>query len=83
MLWLRFALYDEGEPLRRRLDGKVDRVGLSGTNLTSKNSAGQSQDSRTIDLADHRSAVHFCWIGSKRSRCSLRSKPWDTGWCTG
>ena len=33
---IRFALYDEGEPLRRLLDGKVDRVGLSGTNLTFK-----------------------------------------------
>ena len=31
---IRFALYEEGEPLRRLLDGKVDRVGLSGTNLT-------------------------------------------------
>ena len=28
---IRFALYEEGEPLRRRLDGKVDRIGLSST----------------------------------------------------
>jgi acetate kinase len=56
---IRFALYDEGEPLRRLLDGKLDRVGLSGTNLTFKDSTGQSQDSRIIDPADHRSAVAF------------------------
>ena len=57
---IRFALFDGGEPLRRLLDGKVDRVGLSGTNLTFKDATGQSA---------------FCWIGSKSSRHSLRSKP--------
>lgn len=31
---IRFALYEKGEPLRRLLDGKVDRIGLSGTKLT-------------------------------------------------
>src|ERR1700726_4726647 len=56
---IRFALYDDGEPLRRLLYGKVDRVGLSGTNLIFEDSTGQSQDSRTIDSADHRSAVPF------------------------
>ena len=54
---IRFALYDEGEPSRRLLDGKVDRVGLAGTNLTFKDSTGRSQDSLTI--ASHRSAVAF------------------------
>jgi hypothetical protein len=35
---IRFALYEEDEPLRLLVDGKVDRVGLSGTNLTFKDS---------------------------------------------
>jgi acetate kinase len=56
---IRFALYEVGKPLRALLDRKMDRVGLSGTNLTFKDSTGQSQDSRTIDPADHRSAVAF------------------------
>src|SRR3984957_4494405 len=56
---IRFALYEEGKPLRPVLNGKVDRVGLSGTNLTFKDSSGQSQGGRTIDPADHRSAVAF------------------------
>ena len=43
----------------RLLDGKVDRVGLSGTNLTFKDAAGQSQNSRAIDSSDRRSAVDF------------------------
>ena len=54
---IRFALFNLDEPPRRLLDGKVDRVGLSGTNLTFKNAAGQSQNSRAIDSSDRRSAV--------------------------
>ena len=63
---IRFALYEEGEPLRRLLDGKVDR-GLSDTNLTFKDSTGKRQDSRTIDTTDHRSAVTFLldWLESQ------------------
>lgn len=41
---IRFALYDGGGPLRRILFGKVDRVGLSGTKLTSTDAAGQPQE---------------------------------------
>jgi acetate kinase len=72
---VRFALFEEGEPLRRLLDGKVDRVGLSGTNLTFKDSTGQSQDSRTIDPADHRSAVTFLldWLETQRAFASVKA----------
>ena len=72
---IRFALYEEGEPLLRRLDGKVDRVGLSGTNLTFKDSTGQSQDSRTIDPADHRSAVAFLldWLETQQMFASVKA----------
>jgi acetate kinase len=31
---IKFALYQIGKPLKRGLYGKVDRIGLSGTNLT-------------------------------------------------
>lgn len=40
---IKFALFEAGESLRRILDGKVDRVGLSDTNLTFKDSTGKSQ----------------------------------------
>jgi acetate kinase len=72
---VRFALFEEGEALRRLLDGKVDRVGLSGTNLTFKDSTGQSQDSRTIDPADHRSAVTFLldWLETQRAFASVKA----------
>ena len=81
---IRFALYDEVEPLRQRLNGKLDRVGLSGTNLTFNDPSGQSQDNRTIDsppITALRSLSYL--IGSKRSKCLLRSKPLVIAWSMG
>jgi acetate kinase len=65
---IRFALYDKDEPLQRLLDGKLDRVGLSDTNLTFRDAGRTSQDSRTIDVADHRSAVAFLldWLETQQ-----------------
>jgi len=31
---IKFALFQTGEPLERKLHGKVDRIGLPGTTLT-------------------------------------------------
>ena len=42
---IKFALYQTGEPLERRLYGKVDRIGLSGTNLTFHDPDGMPQAS--------------------------------------
>ena len=72
---IRFALFDEGEPPRRLLNGKVDRVGLSGTNLTFSDSTGQSQDGRTIATADHRSAVAFLldWLQMQQAFTSVKA----------
>jgi acetate kinase len=72
---IRLALFDVGEPPRRRLDGKVDRVGLSGTNLTFKDATGQSQNSRTIDSSDRRSAVGFLldWLETQKVFASVKA----------
>ena len=72
---IRFALYGEGEPLRRMLDGKVDRVGLSGTKLSFKDASGQPQDSLTIDFVDHRSAVAFLldWLKTQQVFASVKA----------
>ena len=72
---IRFALYEKDEPLRRLLDGRVDRVGLSGTNLTFKDSTGQSQNSRTIALPDHPSAVAFLldWLETQQVFASVKA----------
>jgi acetate kinase len=72
---IRFALYEEGEPLRLLLNGKVDRVGLSGTNLSFKDSTGLSQDSRIIDPARHPSAVAFLldWLETQQVFTSIKA----------
>ena len=43
---IRFAVYEAGDTPRRRLDGKIDRIGLSGTNLIVNDPAGTPQVSR-------------------------------------
>jgi len=72
---IRFALYEEGEPLRRRLVGKVDRVGQSGMSLTFKDFAGTPPDRRTINVDDHPSAVDFLldWLETQQSFSSIRA----------
>ena len=72
---IRFALYDGSEPLRRRLAGKVDRVGLSGTALTSTDAAGQSRESHAIATGDHRSAVGFLldWLAQQPAFASVKA----------
>ena len=56
---IRFAVYEAGETPRRRLDGKIDRIGLSGTSLIMKDSAGKTQTTRRLAAADHHTAVEF------------------------
>lgn len=70
---IRFALYEEGEPLRRRLVGKVDRIGLSGMTLTFKDSAETPPDRRAIKMDDQHSAVASLldWLETRHVFASL------------
>jgi acetate kinase len=72
---IRFALYEQGEPLRRLRDGKMDRVGLAGTHLTFKDSTGKPQAGRTIDTGSHRSAVVFLldWLETQQGFASVKA----------
>ena len=72
---IRFALFDIGEALQRLLDGKVDRIGLSGTNLTFKAATEQSQNSHTIDASDRDSAVGFLldWLETQQAFASVKA----------
>ncbi|GBL45603.1 acetate kinase [Sulfuriferula multivorans] len=56
---IKFALYQIGEALERKLVGKVDRIGLSGTNLTFNDSSQAEPGSRNIEAANHGSAANF------------------------
>jgi acetate kinase len=56
---IKFALYQTGEPLEQRLHGKIDRIGLSGTNLTFRDSIGNQKDSLILESSDTKSAANF------------------------
>jgi acetate kinase len=55
---IKFALYQVGKPLKRGLYGTVDRIGLSGTNLTFHDADGKPSVSRKLAAADHKSAAN-------------------------
>lgn len=72
---IRFALYGADRPLRRRLHGKVDRIGQSGTNLTFTDTTGGQSDARTIELDDQGSAVALLvdWLDAQPAFASLKA----------
>ena len=55
---IKFALYPAAEPLKRRLSGQIDRIGLDGTTLTFKDPASDQHESRRLDASDHKSAIN-------------------------
>ncbi len=56
---IRFAIYEAAKAPRRGLHGKIDRIGLSGTNLVVTDSSGKAQAPRLLTAANHRTAVGF------------------------
>ena len=72
---IRFALYQVGEALERGLHGKVDRIGLSGTNLTFHDVDGKPQASRKLAAADHKSAANSLldWLEEQNGLESVRA----------
>jgi acetate kinase len=72
---IKFALFQAGEPLKRGLHGKVDRIGLSGTNLTFHNEDGKPSASHKLDAANHKSAANFLidWLEDQNIFESVRA----------
>jgi acetate kinase len=72
---IKFALYQIGEPLQRGLHGKVDRIGLAGTNLTFEDPAGHRRDSRDFAGSDHKSAARSLidWLEEENCFESVRA----------
>jgi acetate kinase len=62
---IRFALFDEGAK-RRLLDGKLDRIGLPGTNLAFHDLGKGTTGGRSYTVRDPKAAVGFLldWIGA-------------------
>lgn len=72
---IRFSLYQTGESRQRILSGKIDRIGLTGTNLTFNNSATGQQDNRSLTAADHKTAAKFLidWLEEQVAFDSVRA----------
>ena len=72
---IRFAVYEAGQPLRRRLAGKVDRIGLSGTTFSFNDTSGKSQDSLAIETGGRSSAVAFLldWLETQNVFDSVKA----------
>ena len=56
---IRFAVYAAGETTRQLLQGKIDRIGSSGTNMIVTDLAGKPNAPRRLAARDHRTAVGF------------------------
>jgi acetate kinase len=72
---IKFALYRDGEPLEQGLCGKIDRIGLSGTNLTFDETATNRRDSLRLSASDHKSAATFLmdWLQEQNHFESIRA----------
>ena len=56
---IRFAVFEAGETPRRRLAGKIERIGMRGPNLTVSVAAESPPAVRLPAAADHRTAAGF------------------------
>src|SRR5271154_6277637 len=72
---IKFALYQVGEPLKRMLYGKIDRIGLSRTNLTFQIADGKPKMSRKLVATNHKSAANFLldWLEAEPDFASVKA----------
>jgi acetate kinase len=72
---VKFALYAAVEPLKRGLYGTVDRIGLSGTNLTFHEANGKPKASRDLAAVDHKSAANSLldWLETHPDFASVKA----------
>ena len=64
---IKFALYQSGDPPRRGLQGKIDRIGLPGTSLTFHDPTRDEREIPVIGDGDHAAAAHFLcdWLSQQ------------------
>jgi len=72
---IKFAMYQIDEPPKRWLYGKIDRIGLPGTNLTFNDPIRNQIDNLSIESSDYRSAVNFLidWLEERIGFASVRA----------
>jgi acetate kinase len=64
---IKFALYQASDPPKRLLEGKIDRIGLPGTNLTFKNTGENQHSHQDIAASNHKTAAHSLidWLAAQ------------------
>ena len=72
---IRFAVYEATERAQRRLSGKIDRIGGSGTNVIVNDAQGTPQVPRRLVAADHPTAVKFLldWLEAQPVFASVKA----------
>lgn len=72
---IKFTFFGMGDPLQRRLQGKVDRIGSRGTTLTFDDLERNQHDSRIIGDLDYRSAANFLidWLDEQIGLTSIEA----------
>jgi acetate kinase len=72
---IKFAVFDAVQPLERGLYGNVDRIGLSGTNLTIHEADGKPEFTRQLTAADHKSAANALldWLETRPDFTSVKA----------
>jgi acetate kinase len=72
---IKFALFEIGKPLKRILHGKVDRIGVAGTNLTFVNATENKTRSQKFSAANHTSAANALidWLETQTGFSSVKA----------
>ena len=72
---IKFALYEIADPLRRLLDGKIERIGLPGTNLAVSDSSGNPPKKIDVKTTDHPATVNFLldWLENEPAIARLQA----------
>ena len=70
---IKFALFEAGDPLRRILEGGIERIGLPEAALRVKGSNQADNFSRSVAVPDHKAAVSVLmdWIEERSGRDAL------------
>ena len=78
---IRFALFEAGGPLRRILEGKVERIGLPEATLRVKGLSTADNFSRPVAAPDHTAAVGVLmdWIVERIGRSELSCRGTSRG----
>jgi acetate kinase len=65
---IKFAIYKAAEPLKRRLHGKIDRIGLSGTNLICHDPSTTEPGNLSLAVPDNKSVPDFLmeWLEEQK-----------------